>query len=141
MQVNLGGTLDLNGNNQSVANLNSAGLLSGTGGSIINSGAAATFRIGFNASQTWSGGINGANINVVRDGAGTWTVNSANSFAGTLVLQREQLYARYRWKTTPYRHWIFLEGVGFTHVPMSIMQKPIGGRYPENTIGNQATHS
>jgi hypothetical protein len=65
----------------------------------------------------------------------------APNIAGTLTLQRDQLFARYRWKTTQYRHWIFFEGVGFTHVPMSIMQKPIGGRYPENTIGNQATHS
>jgi hypothetical protein len=63
------------------------------------------------------------------------------NLAGTLILQRDQLFARYRWKVTPYRHWIFFEGVGCTHVPMSIMQKPIGGRYPENTIGNQSTHS
>jgi autotransporter-associated beta strand protein len=87
LQVNLGGTLDINGNNQSVANLSSVGTLPGTGGSIINSGAAATLRIGFNASQTWAGGINGANLNVVRDGGSTWTVTSGNSFAGTLVLQ------------------------------------------------------
>lgn len=65
----------------------------------------------------------------------------APNLEGTLVLQREQLFARYRWKVTPYKHWLFLEGVGFTHVPISIMGKPIGGRYPENTIGNQATHS
>lgn len=65
----------------------------------------------------------------------------APNLAGTLVIQREQVFARYRWRTTPYRHWLFLEGVGFTHVPHSIMGKPIGGRYPENTIGNQATHS
>jgi hypothetical protein len=65
----------------------------------------------------------------------------APNIAGTLTLQRDQLFARYRWKTTPYRHWLFFEGVGFTHVPHSIMGKPIGGRYPENTIGNQSTHS
>lgn len=65
----------------------------------------------------------------------------APNLAGTLTLQRDQLFARYRWKTTPYRHWLFFEGVGFIHVPISIMGKPIGGRYPENTIGNQATHS
>jgi hypothetical protein len=65
----------------------------------------------------------------------------APSLAGTLTLQLDQFFSRYRWKVTPYRHWIFLEGVGFTHVPHSIMQKPIGGRYPENTIGNQSTHS
>lgn len=65
----------------------------------------------------------------------------APNLAGTLTTQLEQMFSRYRWRTTPYRHWIFLEGVGFTHVPHSIMGKPIGGRYPENTIGNQSTHS
>lgn len=34
-----------------------------------------------------------------------------------------------------------MEGVGFSHVPHSIMNKPIGGRYPEQNIGNQSTHS
>jgi hypothetical protein len=63
------------------------------------------------------------------------------SVAGTFILQREQLFSRYRWKMTPYKHWVFFEGVGFTHCCISIMGKPIGGRYPENTIGNQATHS
>lgn len=65
----------------------------------------------------------------------------APNLAGTLTLQLEQLFSRYRWRTTPYKHWLFLEGVGFTHCVMNIMGKPIGGRYPENTIGNQATHS
>lgn len=65
----------------------------------------------------------------------------APNLAGTLTLQLEQFFARYRWRTTPYKHWLFLEGVGFTHVPMSIMGKPIGGRYPENMIGNQSVHS
>lgn len=65
----------------------------------------------------------------------------APELAGTLTTQLEQTFSRFRWRTTPYRHWIFLEGVGFVHVPMSIMNKPIGGRYPENTIGNQSTHS
>jgi hypothetical protein len=65
----------------------------------------------------------------------------APNLAGTLTLQRDQLFSRFRWKTTPYKHWIFFEGVGFSHCCISIMGKPIGGKYPENTIGNQATHS
>jgi len=66
---------------------------------------------------------------------------AAPNLRGTVTLQIEQFFARYRWKVTPYRHWIFMEGVGFSHVPISIMGKPIGGRYPENNIGNQTTHS
>lgn len=65
----------------------------------------------------------------------------APNLAGTITIQIDQLFARYRWGVTPYKHWMFLEGVGFTHIPLSIMGKPIGGRYPENTIGNQSTHS
>jgi len=63
------------------------------------------------------------------------------NLAGTLTTRLDQFFARYRWRMTPYRHWLFVEGVGFTHVPMTIMGKPIGGRYPENNIGNQSTHS
>jgi hypothetical protein len=71
-----------------------------------------------------------------------WRLEEASpNLAGTLTLQLDQFFSRYRWKVTPYRHWLFFEGVGVTHVPHSIMQKPIGGRYPENTIGNQSTHS
>ncbi len=65
----------------------------------------------------------------------------APTLAGTMVVLREQMFARYRWRTTPYRQWLFIEGVGMTHVPHNIMNKPVGGRYPENTIGNQSTHS
>jgi len=65
----------------------------------------------------------------------------APNLAGTITIQIDQLFSRYRWNVTPYKHWIFFEGVGFTHVPLSIMGKPVGGRYPENTIGNQSTHS
>lgn len=65
----------------------------------------------------------------------------APELEGTLTLQVEQLFARYRWRTTPYKHWLFMEGVGFTHAIMNIMGKPIGGRYPDNMIGNLSTHS
>lgn len=65
----------------------------------------------------------------------------APELEGTLTTQIEQLFGRYRWRTTPYKHWIFMEGCGFSHCVINIMGKAIGGRYPENTIGNQATHS
>jgi predicted phosphodiesterase len=65
----------------------------------------------------------------------------APELEGTLTLQVEQLFGRYRWRTTPYKHWLFMEGVGMTHCVMNIMGKPIGGRYPENMIGNLSTHS
>src|SRR5690606_20370437 len=34
----------------------------------------------------------------------------APNLTGTLTVQLEQFFARYRWNVTPYRHWLFLEG-------------------------------
>lgn len=65
----------------------------------------------------------------------------APNLRGSLVAKIDEMFSRYRWRVTPYRQWLFLEGVGMTHVPHTIMGKPIGGRYPEQNIGNQSTHS
>ncbi len=64
---------------------------------------------------------------------------SSPSLKGTMVLQAEQLFARYRWKVTPYRHYLFLDGVGFTHVPQNKNTKPVG--VSELTLANGLTHS
>ena len=60
---------------------------------------------------------------------------------GTLYTQFEELCARYRWRLHPYGQWLFIDGVGFTHVPKNIMGKPYGGQNAENQIANHATHS
>jgi predicted phosphodiesterase len=60
---------------------------------------------------------------------------------GTLYMQFEDLCARYRWRLHPYGQWLFIDGVGFTHVPKNIMGKPYGGQNSENQIANHATHS
>jgi hypothetical protein len=60
---------------------------------------------------------------------------------GTLYMQFEELCARYRWRLHPYGQWLFIDGVGFTHVPKNIMGKPYGGQNSENQIANHATHS
>lgn len=60
---------------------------------------------------------------------------------GTLYMQFEELCARYRWRLHPYGQWLFIDGVGFTHVPKNIMGKPYGGQNAENQIANHATHS
>jgi hypothetical protein len=66
---------------------------------------------------------------------------AAPNLKDVLTLQLEQFFARYRWKTHEYRKWLFFEGVGITHAPQTIMQKPVGGKYPENSIGRDATFS
>jgi hypothetical protein len=60
---------------------------------------------------------------------------------GTLYIQFEELCARYRWRLHTYGQWLFVDGVGFTHVPKNIMGKPYGGQNSENQIANHATHS
>jgi autotransporter-associated beta strand protein len=87
--VNYGGTVDLNGSNQTIANLTSTGVLPGTGGNISNSSAtAATLRIGTSGSGTWAGNIsNTGTINLLRDGGSTWTVVSSNTMSGSITLQ------------------------------------------------------
>lgn len=45
------------------------------------------------------------------------------------------------WKTYGYGEFCFLEGVGFTHVPKNLMDRPYGGKFPENQIANDAVFS
>lgn len=89
LTVNIGGTLDLNGNNQAIANLRSGGTVPLSGGTIINSTGTATLHITLNATQTWAGNINNVGagtLNVVRDGNNTLLVNSPNNFTGSLTV-------------------------------------------------------
>lgn len=51
------------------------------------------------------------------------------------------LLARYNWKNYAFGEWVFIGGVGFTHVPKNIMGKPYGGKFSENQIGNDAIFS
>ncbi len=109
-QVNLGGTLDLNGANQAVGNFSSQGQGSGgvitnsslpfTGGSIVNSAATGatlpasypTFRIGDTGNTSWGGNIGGSaagslqKLNFQRDGNSTFTVVSRNQFTGSATI-------------------------------------------------------
>ncbi len=87
LQVNLGGTLDLNGNNQAVAEFSSAGALPNTGGTVTNSsGAASTFAMFLNANLTFAGSLTG-NLNFLRTGDDTFTVESASSYTGTTTIE------------------------------------------------------
>jgi len=67
--------------------------------------------------------------------------NKSPETAGSLYMQFEEICAQYRWRLHDYGHWLFVDGVGFTHVPKNIMGKPFGGQNSENSIANHATHS
>jgi autotransporter-associated beta strand protein len=85
-QVNYGGTLDLNGNSQTLQNLTASVATQLTGGTITNSSLqVATLSIAPNAAFTWPGNISG-NLNFVRDGFSTTTINSPQTYTGTTTL-------------------------------------------------------
>jgi len=60
---------------------------------------------------------------------------------GMFGLRLEQAFSRGRFDYCQYGEWKFLGGVGFTHVPFTIMGKPYGGKMPQNMIGNDAIFS
>ncbi len=43
------------------------------------------------------------------------------------------------WNYSPYGAFHFIGKTGFTHVPLNRMGKPFGGKFAENTIGNDST--
>jgi len=87
MQVNLGGTLDLNGNNQTLANLNSAATLPGLGGTVTNSSTTrSNLVVALSANQTFAGSITG-NLNFQRHGGFAYTLESPNTYTGSTVFE------------------------------------------------------
>ena len=85
--VNYGGVVDLNGTNQLVDNLTARVTTDLTGGTITNSSVTttSTLRIAPNGNQTWPGNITG-NVNLVRDGNNTFTINSPQAYTGSTTL-------------------------------------------------------
>jgi len=66
--------------------------------------------------------------------------NQSHSMEGALWHQFLDVLGRYNWKHTDYRGYLFVGGVGFTHVPMTLMEKPFNGR-TLNPIVNDLTFS
>jgi len=65
---------------------------------------------------------------------------STAELVGTLWGQFQDVLARYDWRYTPYRNFLFVNSVGLTHVPQSLTEKPIGGE-TENSICNRLVFS
>jgi X-X-X-Leu-X-X-Gly heptad repeat protein/autotransporter-associated beta strand protein len=86
LAVNLGATLDLDGNIQYAGALSSGGILPNTGGTITNSSlTTTTFVASETGSTTWAGNITG-NLNFVRANGSTLTVESDNTYTGATLL-------------------------------------------------------
>lgn len=52
-----------------------------------------------------------------------------------------ELFSQAGFRFKHYGEWDYLAGVGFTHIPWTIMGKPFGGQNPERQIANNAKHS
>jgi autotransporter-associated beta strand protein len=86
LQMNIGATLDLNGNTQYFAQLSGPGGLPGTGGSIISSTGTGTLVTNMNGGSTsFSGQIMG-NINFARTGGNTLTLEMPQTYTGPTLL-------------------------------------------------------
>lgn len=60
---------------------------------------------------------------------------------GVYTLPLAQVFARYGWTERQYREWLFIEGVGFIHVPINASGKEYGGKTAENQVLNETTFS
>ncbi len=84
-----GGTFDLNGNNQMVANLNNNTTRPNNGGIITNSNNSTTsnFQVVLaGANRVFSGSMTG-NLNFIRSSGWFLTLNAANTYTGTTTIQ------------------------------------------------------
>lgn len=57
------------------------------------------------------------------------------------TLEIDQVYARFGWSIKRFKEWLYLDGVGFTHVPINGMGKEIGGVNANQTVSRESTHS
>jgi hypothetical protein len=60
--------------------------------------------------------------------------------SGVLRNQWNDLMARYNVRQTPYRGYLFIGSVGFTHIPMTLMERPYNGK-TLNPLANDLTMS
>lgn len=58
-----------------------------------------------------------------------WDYENANPAMQGLAtnVYLNDIMANFKWDITPYRDYLTVEGVSFTHAPMNIMNKPVGG--------------
>lgn len=61
--------------------------------------------------------------------------------AGVYTIPLSQVFARRGWTEMQFREWLYLEGVGFTHAPITGMGKEIAGKFPDQMVSQEATHS
>jgi hypothetical protein len=58
-----------------------------------------------------------------------------------LPRRREEIFSRYQWQTHPFGEFVNIAGLDWTHVPLSIMGKEMGGEMMERNVGMKALRS
>jgi hypothetical protein len=58
-----------------------------------------------------------------------------------LPRRREEIFSRYQWQTHPFGEFVNIAGLDWTHVPLSIMGKEMGGEMMERNVGIKALRS
>jgi len=69
-----------------------------------------------------------------------WDNDQPESKGLSFADRRDVLFKNYGWKSYAYGQWLFVNGVGFVHVPHNLMGREYGGK-TVNTIGNDAVFS
>ena len=67
--------------------------------------------------------------------------NNNPTAQGVFTGEIDQIFARYGWTTKPYKDWLYINGVGFTHVPINAAGREYTGQNPSNMIANHSTYS
>ena len=70
-----------------------------------------------------------------------WSYQERNpEIYGMLSFRHEDILKSFKWGFTKFGEYHFVDGVGFIHIPLNIMGRPVGGINAEQTISNHTTH-
>jgi hypothetical protein len=61
-------------------------------------------------------------------------------YKGIATNQFDEIIESQGWTHSQYGEFYYIGGVGFVHVPLSVMGKPVGGEAPESSVAMKSTH-
>jgi predicted phosphodiesterase len=60
---------------------------------------------------------------------------------GDMPLRRDEVFGRYRVRTSPFGEFVDVGGVDFVHCPLNVMGREMGGQHVERNVANMTTRS
>lgn len=67
--------------------------------------------------------------------------NLNTEIGNTLSTRRDEIFARWGWRTREYGSIRYVGGVAFTHAPLNLVGKPYGGKTSNSRAGNDTLHA